>query len=119
MSPGVARQQRASAQARQRRSGRARLASELVFADLAALAGIPAESYAIGEVVDDAMCLVQADQGFEVFHSVLDGRQELQTFENEEAACFYLFGVLAAEAVRSGSPDRAPAGLSAGQPSID
>jgi hypothetical protein len=119
MSPGIARKQRASAHAGQPRSGRARLATELVFADLAAVAGIPADSYAIGEVVDDAMCLVRTEQGFEVFHSVLGGRQELQTFENEEAACFYLFGVLTAEAVRNGSLARAPAGLNAGQPPVD
>jgi hypothetical protein len=99
---------------RPRRSGRARLATELVFSDLAALAGIPAESYAIGAAVDGAMCLVQTEQGFEVFNSVLGSRHEVQTFVNEEAACFYLFGVLAAEAVRTGSLTRAAAGLGAG-----
>ena len=101
-------------EARQRPSGRARLATELVFADLAAHAGIPAESYAIGQVVDGAMCLVQTGQSFEVFNSVQGGKQGLQTFENEEAACFYLFGVLAAEAARNGSLSRTPAGLGVG-----
>jgi len=115
MDPGPARQHR-TAQARPRRQSQARLATELVFGDLAALAGIPAESYAIGDVVEDAMCLVQTGQGFEVFHAVQGGRQELQTFDNEEAACFYLFGVLAAEAVRNGSLVRAQAGLAASQP---
>jgi hypothetical protein len=119
MSPGVARQRRATAHGRQRRSSRARLATERVFADLAGLAGIPAESYAIGEVVDGAMCLVQTEQGFEVFLSVADGRQELQTFATEEAACFYLFGVLVADAVRDGSLARVPAGHGAGQASSD
>lgn len=99
---------------RRARPGRARLAAEPVFAELAALAGLPAGSYAIGEAIDGAMCLVETGQGFEVFNSVLGGRQELQTFDNEEAACFYLFGVLAAEAVRNGSLARAPAGLGAG-----
>jgi hypothetical protein len=101
-------------EAKQRRSGRTRLATELVFADLAALAGIPAESYSIGAEVDGAMCLTQTDHGFEVFNAVQGGRQGLQTFENEEAACFYLFGVLAAEAARNGSLPRAPAGLGVG-----
>ena len=108
-SPGTLMEARPS-----RRSGRARLATELVFGELAALAGIPAESYAIGKAVDGVMCLIQTEKGFEVFTSVLGGRQGLQTFENEEAACFYLFGVLAAEAVRNGSLSRAAAGPSAG-----
>jgi hypothetical protein len=99
---------------RHARPGRTRLAAELVLAELASLAGIPAGSYAVGNAVDGAMCLVATEQGFEVFNSVLGGRQEVQTFDNEEAACFYLFGVLAAEAVRNGSLARAPAGLGAG-----
>jgi hypothetical protein len=98
----------------QARQGRARLATDPVFAELAALAGLPAGSYVIGEAVDGAMCLVETEQGFEVFNSVLGDRHELQTFVTEEAACFYLFGVLAAEAVRNGSLARAPAGLGAG-----
>jgi hypothetical protein len=101
------------------RSARARLATEVVFADLAALAGLPAGSYAIGEAVDGAMCLVQTEQGFEVFTSVLGGRQELQKFETEEAACFYLLGVLTAEAIRNGSLARATAGLGAGSALVD
>jgi hypothetical protein len=106
------------APARQRRSARRRMATERLFADLAALAGIPAESYAVGEVVDGALCLVQTEQGFEVFHSAAGARHELQVFATEESACFYLFGVLAAEAVRNGSlaPVFVPAGLSAGHP---
>ena len=88
-------------EAKPARPSRTRLATELVFADLAALAGIPAGSYAIGDPVEGAMCLVPTEQGFEVFNFVQGGRQELQKFDNEEAACFYLFGVLAAEAVRS------------------
>jgi len=58
------------------------------------------------------MCLVEADGGFEVFSRTDDARLEVQFFEDEEAAYFYLFGVLAAEAIRSGrlapsGPDRA------------
>jgi hypothetical protein len=92
------------------------MATERLFADLAALAGIPADSYAVGEVVDGALCLVRTDNGFEVFHAAAGARHELQVFATEESACFYLFGVLAAEAVRTGSLTPAPvhAGVSAG-----
>jgi hypothetical protein len=95
------------------------MATERLFADLAATAGIPADSYSVGESVDGALCLVQTKDGFEVFHSAAGARHELQVFATEEAACFYLFGVLAAEAVRNGSLARAPipAGLGAEQPS--
>jgi hypothetical protein len=86
-----------------RRSARRRLATERVFAELATLAAIPVDSYAVGEEVEGAMCLLQTDDGFEVFHSSEGNRHELQTFTSEEAACFYLFGVLAAEAVRNGT----------------
>jgi hypothetical protein len=89
--------------ARTRRSARRRLATERLFAELASLAAIPADSYAVGEEVDGAMCLLQTNEGFEVFHSADGNRHELQFFTSEEAACFYLFGVLAAEAVRNGS----------------
>jgi hypothetical protein len=108
----------APAPAPQRRAARRRMATERLFADLAALAGIPAESYAVGEIVDGALCLVQTEQGFEVFHSAGGARHELQVFATEESACFYLFGLLAAEAVRNGSlaPVFVPAGLSGGHP---
>ena len=108
----------APAPTRQRRAARRRMATDRLFADLATLAGIPVESYAVGEAVDGALCLVQTEQGFEVFHSAAGARHELQVFATEESACFYLFGVLAAEAVRNGSLARVfvPAGMSAGQP---
>jgi hypothetical protein len=48
------------------------------------------------------MCLVKAEGGFEVFSRTDEARLDVRFFEDEEAACFYLFGVLAAEAVRSG-----------------
>jgi hypothetical protein len=104
--------------ARQRRSSQRRMATERLFGDLAALAGIPADSYAVGEAVDGAMCLVQTEHGFEVFHAAAGARHERQVFASEESACFYLFGVLAAEAVRNGSLVRSPvpAGLTAGKP---
>jgi hypothetical protein len=100
---------------RPRRAARRRMATERLFADLAGLAGIPADSYAVGEDVEGALCLVQTQQGFEVFHSANGARHELQVFTTEESACFYLFGVLAAEAVRNGSLARAPASLGTGQ----
>jgi hypothetical protein len=73
-----------------------------VFADLADLAAIPHTAYAVDEEVPGAMCLVKADGGFEVFGRTDDARLDVRFFEDEEAAYFYLFGVLAAEAVRSG-----------------
>ena len=48
------------------------------------------------------MCLMKVDGGFEVFASSEEARLEVRFFEDEEAAYFYLFGVLAAEAVSSG-----------------
>jgi hypothetical protein len=86
-----------------RRTGRRdRISPESVFADLLALAAIPQAAYAVDEEVPGAMCLVEADGGFEVFSRTDDARLEVHFFEDEEAAYFYLFGVLAAEAVRSG-----------------
>jgi hypothetical protein len=84
------------------------MATERLFADLADLAGIPADAYSIGEDVDGALCLVQAADRFEVFQSAAGAHHELQVFPTEEAACFYLFGVLAAEAVRNGTLGRVP-----------
>jgi hypothetical protein len=90
------------ATAPRRRAAAPRLATEALFADLASLAGIPAESYSVGAEVEGALCLLQTEQGFEVFLYADDARHELQFFASEEAACFYLFGVLAADAVRTG-----------------
>ena len=101
--------------ARPRRAARRRMATERLFGDLASLAGIPADSYAVGEDVEGALCLVQTLHGFEVFHCAGGARHELQVFATEESACFYLFGVLAAEAVRNGSLARVPASLGTGQ----
>ena len=73
-----------------------------VFAELLSLAAIPHAAYAVDEDVPGAMCLIKADGGFEVFSRTDDARLDVRYFEDEEAAYFYLFGVLAAEAVRSG-----------------
>jgi hypothetical protein len=86
-----------------RRTGRKdRISPESVFAELLSLAAIPQAAWAVDEEVPGAMCLVEADGGFEVFSRTDDARLEVHFFEDEEAAYFYLFGVLAAEAVRSG-----------------
>lgn len=91
------------AASRQHRAARRRMDTERLFADLASMAGIPADSYAVGEEVDGAMCLLETEQGFEVFLAAGGARHELQSFATEEAACFYLFGVLAADEVRTGA----------------
>ncbi len=101
----------APADSRQRRGARKRLATEALFADLASLAGIPADSYSVGAEAESALCLVETENGFEVFLYADGARHELQFFDTEEAACFYLFGVLAAEAVRTGALARVPDGV--------
>jgi hypothetical protein len=85
-----------------RRAGRRDRVPQSVFAELLSLAAIPQAAYAVDEEVPGAMCLVKADGGFEVFSRTDDARLDVRFFEDEEAAYFYLFGVLAAEAVRSG-----------------
>jgi hypothetical protein len=94
---------KSSARPRQPRAGRQQLATEQLFAELTRMAGIPPDAYALGGEVDGAFCLLQTADRFEVFHASGGYRHELQLFSTEEAACFYLFGVLVAEAVRSGS----------------
>jgi len=85
-----------------RRAGRRDRVPQSVFAELLSLAAIPHAAYAVDEEVPGAMCLVKAEGGFEVFSRTDDARLDVRFFEDEEAAYFYLFGVLAAEAVRSG-----------------
>jgi hypothetical protein len=94
-SPGVVRGRRAAR--------KPRVSTQSVFAELLDLARIPRSSYAVDEEVPGAMCLVKITGGFEVFSCTDDSRHEVRFFEDEEAAYFYLFGVLAAEAVRSGA----------------
>jgi hypothetical protein len=72
------------------------------FSDLVDLAALPQHAYAVGEEVDGAFCLLRTERGYEVFYSVDGTRQEVRVFGDEEAAYFYLFGLLAAEAVRDG-----------------
>jgi hypothetical protein len=87
------------------------MATEALFADLASLAGIPAEAYSVGAEAEDALCLIQTEDGYEVFLYSDGERHELQFFATEEAACFYLFGVLAAEAVHTGELARLSNGV--------
>ena len=86
-----------------RRSARkTRVTTQAIFSQLLDLAAIPQSSYAVDDEVDGAMCLVRARGGYEVFSSADRARHEVRFFEDEEAAYFYLFGVLAAEAIRNG-----------------
>jgi hypothetical protein len=107
---------------RRRRAAGRRMATERIFGELASLAAIPAASYSVGEEVDGAMCLLETAGGFEVFSCAGGARHEVRVFSDEESACFYLFGVLAADAVRTGvlvpgaSPVPAPASASDGAP---
>jgi hypothetical protein len=87
---------------RRRRTARKRVATQRIFSELASLAAIPPAAYAVGEEVDGAMCLIPTGQGFEVFNAVGGARHEVRSFQDEESAYFYLFGVLAADAVRTG-----------------
>jgi len=82
--------------------GKDRVTPQSAFAELLGLASISQSSYAVNEEVPGAMCLVKADGGYEVFSCTDEARLEVRFFEDEEAAYFYLFGVLAAEAIRSG-----------------
>ena len=52
--------------------------------------------------------------GVEVFTAAGGARHEVRTFAEEETAYFYLFGVLAAEAIRNGALAPAPAVAAAG-----
>ncbi len=85
-----------------RGAGKDRVSPQSAFAELLDLASISQAAYAVNEEVPGAMCLVKADGGFEVFSCTEDARLEVRFFEDEEAAYFYLFGVLAAEAIHSG-----------------
>jgi len=91
---------------------RQRVPTRDIFCELADLAAIPRTAYALETETDGALCLVPAPDGYEVFMAMDGARHEARSFPDEEAAYFYLFGVLAAEAVRNGGllPAVAPAG---------
>jgi hypothetical protein len=87
-----------------RRSARKqRIPTRAIFSELADLAAIPRSAYALEQEADGAICLLRTGEGFEVFSAADGARHEVRSFDDEEAAYFYLFGVLAAEAVRNGS----------------
>jgi len=94
---GRAREQGGRAARRQREPTRS------IFSELADLAAVPRTAYALEQEADGAMCLIRTPDGFEVFSASGGARHEVRTFSDEEAAYFYLFGLLAAEAVRNGS----------------
>ena len=98
---------------RSRASRRDRTPIQSVFDELLDLAAIPQSAYAVDDEVPGAMCLLKVEGGYEVFASSDDARLEVRFFEDEEAAYFYLFGVLAAEAVRNG--DLGPASKDPGR----
>ena len=95
-----------------RAARRQRVQTRDIFCELADLAAIPRTSYALETDTEGALCLVRGPDGFEVFMAMDGARHESRLFGDEEAAYFYLFGVLAAEAVRNGAllPAVAPAG---------
>jgi hypothetical protein len=85
-----------------RAARRQRVATRDIFCELADLAAIPRTAYALETEVDGALCLMPGLDGYEVFMAMDGARHEARSFPDEEAAYFYLFGVLAAEAVRNG-----------------
>ena len=84
------------------RDDQARISPRWAFGDLVERAGIADGEYAVEEEVEGAFCLITADDGYDVFYSEHGGRHNLQHFDDEQAAFYYLFGRLAAVAVRSG-----------------
>ncbi|HUY45367.1 MAG TPA: hypothetical protein VMV92_06535 [Streptosporangiaceae bacterium] len=90
-------------QAGRRSARKQRVQTRSIFSELADLAAIPRSAYALEQESDGAMCLLRTDEGFEVFSAADGVRHEVRSFDDEEAAYFYLFGVLAAEAIRNGS----------------
>jgi hypothetical protein len=87
---------------RGRAARRQRVTTRAVFCELADLAAIPRHAYALESETDGAMCLLRTGNGYEVFVAADGARHEVRAFADEEAAYFYLFGVLAAEAIRNG-----------------
>ena len=103
--PAGRRPGRHRARGRHRRPGGAAAAGAdpEIFCELADLASIPRAAYALETETDGAICLLPTPDGFDVFIAADGARHELRSFAEEEAAYFYLFGVLAADAVRSGA----------------
>jgi hypothetical protein len=85
-----------------RAARRQRVPTREIFCELADLASIPRATYALETETEGAMCLLPTPDGFEVFNAAGGSRHEVRFFAEEEAAYFYLFGVLVAEAIRNG-----------------
>jgi hypothetical protein len=100
--PGPGRRRQAP-RAGRRSARKQRVPTRAIFSELADLAAVPRSAYALEQESDGAMCLLRTEDGFEVFSAADGVRHEVRSFDDEEAAYFYLFGVLAAEAVRNGS----------------
>jgi hypothetical protein len=47
----------------------------------------PADSYAIGEIHDEALCMVEENGGWSIFYSEREWRAEEQRFSDENSAC--------------------------------
>ena len=96
-----------------RAARRQRVHTRDIFCELADLAAVPRTAYALETETEGALCLLAGPSGFEVFMAMDGARHEARLFPDEEAAYFYLFGVLAAEAVRNGAllPAVAPSGV--------
>jgi hypothetical protein len=101
--PPVPGHRRQAPKAGRRSSRKQRIPTRAIFSELADLAAIPRSAYALEQESDGAICLLRTEEGFEVFSAADGARHEVRSFDDEEAAYFYLFGVLAAEAVRNGS----------------
>jgi hypothetical protein len=86
-----------------RAARRQRVPTREIFCELADLASIPRAAYSLETETDGAICLLPTPDGFDVFIAADGARHELRSFADEEAAYFYLFGVLAADAIRSGA----------------
>ncbi len=101
--PPVPGRRRQAPKTGRRAARKQRSPTRAIFSELADLAAIPRSAYALEQESDGAMCLLRTEEGFEVFSAADGARHEVRSFDDEEEAYFYLFGVLAAEAVRNGS----------------
>jgi hypothetical protein len=101
--PSVPGRRRQAPKTGRRSARKQRIPTRAIFSELADLAAIPRSAYALEQEADGAICLLRTEEGFEVFSAADGARHEVRSFDDEEAAYFYLFGVLAAEAVRNGS----------------
>jgi hypothetical protein len=74
--------------------------------------GVDPTVYRVGEVADDAWCLVHDDDGWSVFWSERGGRHNTVSFATADQAAAYLLGTLVIVPSRMRGPDQ-PAGPTA------